>query len=93
MTDDADRRRRFASAVLNLIDEAEAMSEIADAHRPHVCIAHDYSGIGPVLGPFEDLYEATAAAAGWREQLNEAVSADDPRPIEVTVSPIFGPEE
>lgn len=96
MTDPQRRvRPEMRDAMLSFIDRAEMQWDLNEADRPHVLVAIIPEGggsIGAILGPFDDLWEATAAAPAWQETLRRGEPEAEGLTT-VFVHPLFDPKE
>lgn len=73
------------------LDALELQGQLADADQPHVLVASWAGGLGPASGPYEDLWQATAAAPVWEASLNDGADDERDDPVFVMVMPMFAP--
>lgn len=78
-------------SMTSVLDAMELQGQLADADQPHVLVAAWTGGLGPASGPYEDLWQATAAAPVWEASLNDGADDERDNPVFVTVMPMYAP--
>lgn len=78
-------------ALLSFLDQADMAHDAADADRPHILVSVGDGQVEACIGPFPDLWTATAYAPTWDAQINEGAGPDHRSKIQAHV--LYPPPE
>lgn len=83
--------RAPSESLLGFLDRADMLHDIGDADRPHILVSTGDGVVEATLGPFPDLWTATAYAPTWDAQINEGATPIGRSKIEAHV--LYPPPE